>query len=108
MMSGSGLILRAWTEIKRSVNRISAVCNQFSQDNSQNAAMAVVASNRTSKFAFERGTRAVYKRNAPKGETGCRNPVGREPVSVVLWLYAVLYRASRCQMTLAELAWFNV
>jgi hypothetical protein len=31
------------------------------------AAMAVVASNKTRRFAFRRGTRAVYKRNAPKG-----------------------------------------
>src|SRR3954464_8356352 len=104
MISGSGLILRACTEVKRSLNRISAVCSHFSQNNSENAAMAVVASNRTSKFAFERGTPAVYKRNAPKGETAWRNP--RQ--ELVLLLYAVLYSPSRCQMTLAELAWFRV
>src|SRR3954447_21363039 len=90
MMSGSGLILRACTEIKRSLNRTSADCSQFNQNNSQKAAMAVVASNRTRRFAFRRGTRAVYKRNAQKGETGMKKPAAvKLPPFSLLLLYPV-------------------
>jgi hypothetical protein len=103
MMSGSGLMLRACPEIKRSVKRNSVVCSQFSQNNSQKTAMAVVANNRTSGFAFRRGTRAVYKRNAWKGE---RQKASQQVFCVVL--IAVCYRPNLCQMMLAEPAWFSV